>query len=235
MAPFSTLFGAALLLASSASAHYSLLTPTPLGSDDDGEASGPCGGYTPDFSKNTVSDFHVGGGNIGMRLGHPQAIWLFRGTLDQTGQKNWTQLFPHVTQSGLGNFCEPSITAPESWVGKNGLIGVVAKAEDGLLYTCAAVKFVSGVATLDSNNCKNGSAEAQLNGQDSQLSPLATLPTTSGNTTVSGTGIGTSTGSGSDSSSGSGNKTDTKNAAGMLSPSFLAVGAVTGLGLVSVL
>lgn len=135
MAPFSTFFGAALLLASSVSAHYSLLIPKPLGTDDEQQGSGPCGGYTPDFSKNTVSDFHVGGSNVGMRLGHPQATWLFRGTLDKTGQNNWTQLFPHVTQSGLGNFCEPSIPAPESWAGKEGIIGVVGKAEDGLLFT----------------------------------------------------------------------------------------------------
>ncbi|KAH8846557.1 hypothetical protein MCOR27_002134 [Pyricularia oryzae] len=234
MAPLSTFFGAALLLASSVSAHYSLLIPKPLGTDDEQQGSGPCGGYTPDFSKNTVSDFHVGGSNVGMRLGHPQATWLFRGTLDKTGQNNWTQLFPHVTQSGLGNFCEPSIPAPESWAGKEGIIGVVGKAEDGLLFTCAAVKFVTGVATLDSSNCKNGSAEAQLNGQDSQLAPLATLP--SGNNT-SGTGTGTGSGSGSGTSNGGGAATTDKpkNAAGVLSPNFLAVAAVAGLGFASVL
>ncbi|TLS30279.1 hypothetical protein PpBr36_02185 [Pyricularia pennisetigena] len=234
MAPFSTLFGAALLLASSASAHFSLLIPKPLGTDDAKQGSGPCGGYTADFSKNTVSDFHVGGSNVGMRLGHPQAIWLFRGTLDQTGQNNWTQLFPHVTQSGLGNFCEPSISAPESWVGKNGLVGVVGKAEDGLLFACAAVKFVSGAATLDSGSCKNGSAEAQLNGQDSQLAPLATLPSTSGNNTGSGTGSGTGGSSGSGAGSG-GDAAAPKNAAGMLSPSLLAVAAVAGLGFANAL
>lgn len=222
MAPLNALFGAVLLLASSASAHYTLLTPTPLGTDDDGQASGPCGGYTPDFTKNTVSDFHVGGGNVGMRLGHPQATWLFRGTLDQTGQSNWTQLFPMVTQSGLGNLCEPSITAPESWVGKNGLIGVVAKAEDGMLFTCAAVKFVSGVVTTNDANCKNGTADAQMNGQDPDLAKLASLPSTTGNGTGSGTG--TTNGGGS-------TNTDKPNSApGTLAPGILSVAAVAGLG-----
>lgn len=133
MAPFPKLL-AASLLPLLASAHFKLNAPATIGFDEDKEDSDPCGGFTPDFSKNTVSDFHVGGEPIALFLGHPQANWLFRATLDTTASSNWTQIFPIVQQSGLGDFCEPSITAPEGWIGSRGVVGIVANAVDGLLF-----------------------------------------------------------------------------------------------------
>ena len=135
MASFKSVASAALVFASAATAHFNLMVPTPIGFNEDKEDTAPCGGFTPDFSDaSKVIDFHVGGEPVGVKLGHTQAQWLFRGTLDQTGSSNWTMLFPIVMQSGLGLFCEPSIPAPESWVGKQGVLGVVADAPDGLLY-----------------------------------------------------------------------------------------------------
>lgn len=126
---------AAFALASVANAHYQLTTPPTIGFSDDKEPIGPCGGFTPDFSKkDAITDFHVGGQPVGMNLFHSQTNWLFRATLDETASGNWTQLFPIIQQSGIGKFCEKAVPAPESWVGKQGVLSVVANAPDGLLY-----------------------------------------------------------------------------------------------------
>lgn len=126
-----------LLLCSTASAHFKLNSPPTIGFSDDDEGKAPCGGFTPDFSagaKTKPTEFHVGGEAVSLLLAHPQANWLFRGTLDQSAAGGWKQLFPIVTQTGLGDFCEPAVTAPEKWVGKTGVVGVVADGPDGLLY-----------------------------------------------------------------------------------------------------
>lgn len=52
------------LLASQSSAHFLLNYPTTIGFSDDDEGTAPCGSFTPDFSKDTVTDFHVGGDAI---------------------------------------------------------------------------------------------------------------------------------------------------------------------------
>lgn len=134
MASIRSIAATALLLVSAAQAHFKLNFPPTIGFSDDNEGSAPCGSFTPDFTKDNVTDFHVSGEAISLLLAHPQANWLFRGTLDQTAASNWKQLFPIVQQKGLGDFCEPSVTAPASWVGKKGVLSVVADGPDGLLY-----------------------------------------------------------------------------------------------------
>lgn len=116
-----------------ASAHFELKYPKSIGFKDDNEDQGPCGGFTPDLTKDLV-DFHVGGEAIAVRLTHQQSNWLFRVTLDEKAESGWEQIFPIVQQSGLGDFCEPSVTLPESYVGKKGVVSVVSSAVDGLLY-----------------------------------------------------------------------------------------------------
>lgn len=116
-----------------AAAHFELLYPPSIGFSDDSEGKAPCGGFTPDFSKNVV-DFHVGGEALAMRLAHQQCNWLFRATTDQTAASGWEPLFPIVMQTGLGDFCEPRVTAPPSFAGKKGVVSVVSSATDGLLY-----------------------------------------------------------------------------------------------------
>ena len=128
MAPLTHL----LLLAATAAAHFTLDYPPAAGFDEDKEGSQPCGGNTFDFAKAT--DFHVGGDSVAITLAHPQANFLFRVTLDQTGASGWAQAFPIVMQSGLGAFCEPAIVAPASYAGKSGLVGVGVNAPDGLLF-----------------------------------------------------------------------------------------------------
>ncbi|CAK7235495.1 hypothetical protein SCUCBS95973_009289 [Sporothrix curviconia] len=192
MAPLAS---AALLLAASAAvvnAHFTLDYPSTIGFDEDEEPTGPCGSFTPDFTKDNVTDFHVGGDNIAVNLLHTQGTWLYRATLDQTAaSNNWTQLFPEVMQTGLGKFCQPAIAVPESWAGQKGVIGVVVDAPDGLLYQCAAVNFVAGAATANQSTCTNSTGVTASYVTDANLAPLA-----AGNDTAaaaSGTSTSTAT------------------------------------------
>lgn len=114
-------------------AHFVLNYPTSLGFDDDRESIGPCGGYDIVFGANdtnvTVESFA-----IASRSTHPQANWLFRATLSTAEPFNWTNLLPVVQQSGLGDFCIPSFSAPSSFVGQRGVLQIVQSAVDGNLY-----------------------------------------------------------------------------------------------------
>lgn len=115
------------------SAHFLLNFPKSIGFDDSNEGNAPCGGFTPDLSKDLV-DFHVGGDAISVKLTHPQGNWLFRVTTDEKAESGWEQIFPIVQQSGLGDFCQPQVTVPSKYAGKKGVLSVVSSATDGLLY-----------------------------------------------------------------------------------------------------
>ena len=81
-----------------------------------------------------TSEFYVGGEAVAIKTGHPEVHILIRGTLDPTGEGNWTNLHPVIKQEGLGSFCKPAIKAPQEWVGKKGFVQVVQSGEDGLLF-----------------------------------------------------------------------------------------------------
>lgn len=125
-------------LAGLTAAHFTLLYPDSIGFTDDDEDTSPCGGYTPDFDSDDAVDFHVGGDALAMRSTHSRCNWLFRVTTDEAAKDGWEQLRPIVTQSGLGDYCEPLVTVPEEYVGKKGVIGIVSSAIDGLLYQVGA-------------------------------------------------------------------------------------------------
>ncbi|KAM4057310.1 expression library immunization antigen 1 [Hirsutella rhossiliensis] len=152
-------------------AHFQMLYPESIGFEDDNEDKAPCGGFTPDFGSNKVVDFHVDGEALAMRLLHQQSNWLFRATTDQKADSGWQQMFPVVMQSGLGDFCEPRVTAPSDFVGKKGVVSVVSSAVDGLLYQCVAVNFVKGSAGPPSA-CKNTSSVKASFTNDAKLSAL---------------------------------------------------------------
>lgn len=122
------------VLVGQSTAHFLLNFPPTIGFDDSLEATPPCGSFTVDFSKDNVTDFHVGGDFIAMTSIHPMATWLFRATLDQTASGNWSDLLPAVVQTGLGDYCETGIMVPSTWAGSKGVVGVVQDAPDGILY-----------------------------------------------------------------------------------------------------
>lgn len=212
-----TLLSAAALCGLSL-AHFELKYPESIGFSDDNEGDSPCGGFTPDFSDSSkLVEFHVGGEAIAVRSTHQQANWLFRVTTDEKAKSGWEQLFPIVQQSGLGDFCEPKITVNESYIGKNGVVSVVASAADGLLYQCIAATFVKGSADAPSV-CKNASSVKASFTDDSALSALVDTNSSSDSSTATAS-AGTSATSGAASSS------ESAGAA-----SALQAWSVTGLG-----
>jgi len=150
--PFRLALAAAWAL--SASAHFILQYPNSLGFDDDNESNAPCGGFDVVFGSND-SSVPVDGFPVSSLSTHPAADWLFRATLDTKAPFNWTNMLPVVSETGLGQFCLPNLVTPATFAGKQGVVQVIQKGPDGVLYQCAAVNFVSGVNTTVSSSCTN--------------------------------------------------------------------------------
>jgi len=149
-----------LLLAAGAHAHFTVSYPKPLGSSHDEQGTGPCGGITPDLATAEVTDFHVGGDNVATRTSHAQGNWLYRVTLDPKAAGNWTQVYPIVQQSGLGDFCAPLVSVPSDFVGKKGILSVVGGGGHGYLYA---------VSSYTGGPCQNRSSRPNSPRLDSAL------------------------------------------------------------------
>ncbi|KAI9767489.1 MAG: hypothetical protein M1839_004500 [Geoglossum umbratile] len=122
----------AFLFVHSSFGHFLLNYPKSLGFSDAQEDDSPCGGFQVSFDNTT--DFHVGGDSVYLTTLHPQSNFLFRGTLDQKASGNWMNLLPVIGEYGLGDFCEPSLSTPDSWAGAMGVLQVIQDAEDGVHY-----------------------------------------------------------------------------------------------------
>ncbi|KAH6654902.1 hypothetical protein BKA67DRAFT_517767 [Truncatella angustata] len=234
MASLASVTAATLLFLGSCQAHFLLLSPTPVGTfSDDDEPNAPCGGYTPDFSKNNITDFAVGGDAIATQLLHPQANWLYRITTDESAAGNWTQIYPVVQQSGANKFCIPVVTLDESYVGQTAVLSVVADAPDGLLYQCAAIKFVSGVNSNLPSACTNTSGVSGSFNIDDKLTALVG-DSSNGTGTATGTASTTSSTASSSSTGNSAASTMHGGAADTLR-FFLTAGVMVVLGAVSMI
>jgi hypothetical protein len=150
MARITALLSSALL-AATASAHFEITIPgNQLGGDNtDSQSTGPCGGHTVADGAETV-DFHVGGQPVAIFDGHSRSDWLIRGTLDTDASGGWEELYPIYQTRGEGRSCQPSVKAPEEWVGKSGILSVVGQAEDGTLYavSCGDMTVCDSLADL---------------------------------------------------------------------------------------
>ncbi|KAJ1334972.1 DUF6595 domain-containing protein [Microdochium nivale] len=221
----------ALLLATTATAHFTVLyPPTMQPFSDDSEDQAPCGGYTPNLSASglVVTDFHVGGDSIGTKSSHSQQNWLYRITTDSSPGStggNWTQISPIVTQSGAGAYCKSGLTVPDSWVGKTAILSIVGNAPDGLLYQCSAVKFVAGKAASTPSQCTNANGIETFGATDSGLSALVSNNISGGSGGGSGSGTSPS-GTTPSSSSAPAQTTKPNDAAGRLGGASAAVGSV---------
>ncbi|ESZ98377.1 hypothetical protein SBOR_1255 [Sclerotinia borealis F-4128] len=190
MARIAALLGLATIITQS-SAHFLLNYPATYGFNDDAEGTAPCGGFSVAYDHN-VTEFHVDGDSIAMTSTHPTTTWLFRAMVgDDTAAANWTNLIPTIQQTGLGDFCEPTITVPSTFAGNKGVVNVVADGPDGLLYQCAAVSFVTGAATATPTACKNATGVSASYAADSALSSLPASATATASET-SGTAAATS-------------------------------------------
>jgi hypothetical protein len=187
------------------SAHFLLNYPPTIGFDDHLESTAPCGSFTVDFSTDNLTNFYVGGSEVSVTSVHPQANWLFRATLGSNqSTTNWTQLMPIVQQTGLGNFCEPAVAVPGSWADQQGILSVVQKGPDGILYQvswnqqwlstrnldlfqCAAVNFVAGTGTPN-QDCTNVTGLTAVFTTDPDLESVANGTNSTATTTSTSTG-----------------------------------------------
>ena len=56
--------------------HFLMLYPPSIGFDDNLEATPPCGSFTVDFTKDNVTDFHVGGDVLAMVRENDSVNWF---------------------------------------------------------------------------------------------------------------------------------------------------------------
>ncbi|KAF2964833.1 hypothetical protein GQX73_g8753 [Xylaria multiplex] len=162
---------AALLLAASAHAHFTVQYPATVGEfKDEDEGDSPCGGYMPSLDSIDTVDFHVGGDAIATKSTHPQTTWLYRIT-DDISKNNWTQVYGIVQQSGPGDYCTKDIILPSEYVGQRAILSIVGSGIDGVLYQCSAVRFVNGTVDTPSA-CVNGSSITASYTDDSALSSM---------------------------------------------------------------
>ncbi|PHH55587.1 hypothetical protein CFIMG_000857RA [Ceratocystis fimbriata CBS 114723] len=228
-------FFALFALSSLALAHFDLEYPDSVDGNDNAMDQAPCGGATISFTDDAddVTDFFVGGDAIALTPTHPRQNWLFRATLDKTASGNWTQIYPIFEQSELGTICMPSVTVPDEWAGQQGVISVAASASDGLLFSCALVRFVSGTSTRTPEDCRNTTTSLSFS-NDSTLSALVDNNASSSNSSsgASSTGSSSSTNSNSGSTSTSSPSSD---GVSLLGQSFgMMISASVGALLVAV-
>lgn len=251
-----------LAFAGFASAHFKLLNPESFHFEDSTEDEAPCGGRIPEFPSNDddLFQYHIGGEDISTQLTHERSAWLIRVTTDEKASKDWEQVYPIYTQSGLGTFCVPKVGVPEKYEGKKGIVSVVSAATDGILYQvcsllspsnafamgvsstnttanasplqCAIVKFVSGTGE-DFGKCSNGSATGYFDSND-RLSALVDDDADGNNSSSETSGGPTTTGGNSAEQTNSGNEDEDDGAMSLqawgLLSSLLTVGAMAVAG-----
>ncbi|KAK0713313.1 hypothetical protein B0T26DRAFT_648601 [Lasiosphaeria miniovina] len=140
-------------LASVCKAHFVLQIPTSLGFDDEAEGEFPCGGFNA-HSRNNVTLWPVEGSAVSVLTTHSEATWEFKAAL-LSDLGHWVRVNRVLSQTGVGDFCEPAIPVKASWAGKRGVLQVVQHGDDGDLYQCAAVKFVHGGPASPPAGCIN--------------------------------------------------------------------------------
>ncbi|KAK6391735.1 hypothetical protein LTR65_004229 [Meristemomyces frigidus] len=115
------------------SAHFILHWPPTAGFDDDLEGDSPCGSAAVIVNSSSPR-IQVDRFAIMIQNTHPQGEWMFRATTDTQEPYNWTDITSVVNTTGIGDFCLDSVHAPSDFAGKAGVIQVVDKSVDGLLY-----------------------------------------------------------------------------------------------------
>lgn len=122
-----------LSAASIASAHFVLLRPKTAGFIDDSQFTAPCGGATVTVNSSSPQT-QVDRFAINIDSTHPAGMWEIRATTDTQEPYNFTTVMPTINTVGAGTFCLPSISVPESFAGKAGILQIQVKSVDGNLY-----------------------------------------------------------------------------------------------------
>ncbi|KIW15372.1 hypothetical protein PV08_05418 [Exophiala spinifera] len=138
-------------------AHFELNFPPSRGTDDENQATFPCGGYSQTQNRTRVSLTEV---PVSVKLGHTEN--LFQVTLaigDDVGSSFNYDLLPTIQEFGPGDFCLSSIPVPADLNitdGTNATIQVITNSHDGSgLYNCADITFTATDPETPSS-CTNG-------------------------------------------------------------------------------
>ena len=119
--------------ASLGNSHFVLQYPISLGYTDSTETTAPCGGYTVTDRSKGVANWPLGGQSIKVITTHTSVTWEYRAAL-LSNPTGWVSLAPILTQTGVGNFCEPQIPGYAPWVDQDAVLQVIQHAPDGALY-----------------------------------------------------------------------------------------------------
>jgi hypothetical protein len=123
-----------VFLASTASAHFVLNTPTSVGFDEDKSTQGPCGSFDVK-NRTTVTQWPVNGGELAI-LSVDNAI---NATVNFAMAGNTTMFTPGIkfNMVGTGDLCLPAVKPPASMqnmVGMQAVLQVRGNTADGVVF-----------------------------------------------------------------------------------------------------
>ncbi|KAL6240479.1 hypothetical protein RBB50_012591 [Rhinocladiella similis] len=138
-------------------AHFELNFPPSRGSNDENQATFPCGGYSQGQNRTRVSSTEV---PVSVKLGHTENLFqILLAIGNDVGSSFNYELLPTIREMGPGDFCLSSIPVPSDLNitdGTNATIQVITNAHDGGgLYNCADITFTTTEPETPSS-CTNG-------------------------------------------------------------------------------
>ncbi|EEH48570.1 uncharacterized protein PADG_04649 [Paracoccidioides brasiliensis Pb18] len=180
------------------SAHFDLLQPPSRGSNHDKSTQYPCSGLPPSKNRTQVA---LSGPeiSIALKMGHDRsAVQVLLALGSDPGTNFNITLVPTFGQTGLGDFCLPTVKISEKTLGRKLSEGLEATLQvvtngdpSGGLYNCADIVFTSKVtASAPSNSCKNGTGVSATDFSGSARSRNANESTANGQPQRSGSGDG---------------------------------------------
>lgn len=113
-------------------AHFELNFPPSRGSNDENQATFPCGGYSQTQNRTRVSSTEV---PVSVKLGHTENLFqILLAIGDDVGSSFNYELLPTIREMGPGDFCLSSIPVPSNLNitdGTNATIQVITNSHDG--------------------------------------------------------------------------------------------------------
>lgn len=136
-------------------ATFILRLPPALGVGNAINGFGPCSGYF-DLSNqyNSVAEFPTEGYPILLNTTDLQSTFWYRASLltkpySNTTVLEWHYLLPPVTQTGVGEFCLPTVPGKKEWVGLDALVQVIQESSGGIFYqVCIFVDSSEGSSNM---------------------------------------------------------------------------------------
>jgi hypothetical protein len=113
-------------------AHFELVFPASRGTDDENQASFPCGGYSQSQNRTLVPLTSI---PVALNLGHTEGlIQITLAIGNEVGSSFNYELLPTIREMGPGDFCLPSLAVPSDLNitdGTNATIQVITNSHDG--------------------------------------------------------------------------------------------------------